>query len=277
MNVAMKQVHRGAKLRLVKSGPIAAGDNKLDYTSTNAFIEFGVDISAYHGNHKIVVTDSAGKSASGYLHSVAPGGLALGANVITTNAGFETGGTGDNFNGGAEIDDGTSDTFVDWYTVAINDGLGNKAEATATVKSGSVAVKLQRTTATPNVNRDPAVTVGRVYKLSYWARGDGTRAGNVLYGNLGLGLTSTGITDTTYAEVSHYGTALAANGVLYLTSPTAPGIAYFDDIALEPLTDCAATGALIVSTLGGSTRSWTSVDTGFNPNLACTYAIYRVR
>ena len=65
----------------VASGSIAAGDNKLDYTSTNAFVEFGVDISAYHGNHKIVVTDSAGKSAEGYLHSVAPGGLALSGEI----------------------------------------------------------------------------------------------------------------------------------------------------------------------------------------------------
>lgn len=66
---------------LVASGSIAAGDNKLDYTSDNAFVEFGVDISAYHGNHKIVVTDSAGKSASGFLHSVAPGGLTLSGEI----------------------------------------------------------------------------------------------------------------------------------------------------------------------------------------------------
>ena len=67
---------------LVATGSIAAGDLKLDYTSDNAFIEFGVDISAYHGSHKIVVTDSASKSATGYLHSVAPGGETLGGEIL---------------------------------------------------------------------------------------------------------------------------------------------------------------------------------------------------
>ena len=78
-------INKDSNIRLDKnglySGTIAAGYNKLDYTSDNAFIEFGVDISAYHGNHKIVITNSAGKSAEGYLHSVAPGGLTLSGEI----------------------------------------------------------------------------------------------------------------------------------------------------------------------------------------------------
>jgi hypothetical protein len=63
----------------VQSPPV---DNKLDYTSDNAFIEFGVDLSSYQtGRHAIKVTDSAGKSASGYLHSVAPGGETLSGEI----------------------------------------------------------------------------------------------------------------------------------------------------------------------------------------------------
>jgi len=64
--------------------------------------------------------------------------------------------------------------------------------------------------------------------------------------------------------------------VIDIANYSAPGSVDIDNFSAKALTDCAATGALIVSTLGGSTRSWTSVDTGFNPNLACTYEIYDV-
>ena len=63
---------------LVAQGSIAAGTNKLDYTSDNSFVEFGVDLSTYRDEkHRIVVTDSADKSASGYLSNIAPGGETL--------------------------------------------------------------------------------------------------------------------------------------------------------------------------------------------------------
>lgn len=67
---------------LKTSGNIAAGDNKLDYTSANAFVEFGVDLSAYQdGNHKIYVTDSAGKVAQGFISGTAPGGLTFSGEI----------------------------------------------------------------------------------------------------------------------------------------------------------------------------------------------------
>lgn len=62
-------------------GSIASGSNKLDYTSDNAFIEFGVDISMHQGSGMIEVIDSADKSAQGYLHSLAPSGETLGSEI----------------------------------------------------------------------------------------------------------------------------------------------------------------------------------------------------
>ena len=94
------------------------------------------------------------------------------ANLIQ-NPGFETGGTGGNFNGGAEIDDGISDNFDDWTEGGVNDGAGDKVEATATVQAGAVACKLTRTTATVSVRQSLASTAGKVYRSTSWSRGSG--------------------------------------------------------------------------------------------------------
>jgi hypothetical protein len=229
--------------KLVASGSIAAGDNKLDYTSTNAYIEFGVDISPYHGNHKIVVTDSAGKSASAYLHSVAPGGETLGDELITN---------------------GTFDADTDWSKdtgVTIEDGVlrftnvGNNKGAGQSGASSQLGKVLYYTV--DLADRSGAYVRGLLYStnfplpaLSTWST-NGTKTGYII-------CTST-YTDITIANYS------------------VDGSGDIDNFSAKALTDCAATGALIVSTLGGSTRSWTSVDTGFNPNLACDWKIYRVR
>ena len=82
-----------------------------------------------------------------------------------------------------------------------------------------------------------------------------------------------------WQSIDNYFTAMvsSSNAYLNLFGEISTGDnTYYDAISLKRLTDCAATGALIVSTLGGSTRSWTSVDTGFNPNLACEWKIFRV-
>ena len=73
-----------------------------------------------------------------------------------------------------------------------------------------------------------------------------------------------------------YHTAVAGILNLYLRSSLNSLTIDMSTIVVQQVTDCAATGALIVSTLGGTTRSWTSVDTGFDPNLACDWKIFRV-
>jgi len=74
-------------------------------------------------------------------------------------------------------------------------------------------------------------------------------------------------------EPDHFGVGLEAGEYF-----TADGSEVIDaNNTVLPIHSPAATGSLIVSTLGGATRSWTSVDTGFNPNLECDWKIYRVR
>jgi len=217
----------GKKFIQVASGSIAAGDNKLDYTSDNAFIEFGVDISAYHGNHKIVVTDSAGKSASGYLHSIAPGGVTLGGDVMS----------GWDFTSGFSILGPAS--IIDANSFS---GIGGVLKNYLTEKQLYKISNSGASTATCDVRVcTQAGTVLKIFSLNDFS----------------------------------YVTAIPLYIYIQVRNST-DGTTDVTTLKAEPVTDCPATGALIVSTLGGSTRSWTSVDTGFNPNLACEWKIFRV-
>lgn len=234
---------------LVASGSIAAGSNKLDFTSDNAFIEFGVDLSPYHGNHKIVVTNTAsGYSADGYLHSVAPGGETLGASVILNGdfSGTWTGGLPQSHDLSGAIT-GTSYLEAD----DVNDRLRIISDGTSIGVRQTVFTVKTMYKFTVNVQ---TVTSGTIKtQLS----GDASK----------IIISGTGVT-TGYRNADVAYCSLVRNEACDVI---------VNSWAAEPLTDCAATGALIVSTLGGSTRSWTSVDSGFDPNLACAYKIYRVR
>jgi len=97
----------------------------------------------------------------------------LGAELVL-NPGLETGGTGGNFNGGAEIDDNTQDGFTSW-TVSADDG-NRRVEATATKHGGNYAAKLYRITDSPVINQAFSVTSNALYKCSVWTQGDGTNS-----------------------------------------------------------------------------------------------------
>ena len=246
---------------------------------TAFFQAVGVDLSPYVGD-LLILTDSTGKQAYGYIKA-AGGGETLGAEKCT-NGDMESGGTGGDFNGGAEIDDGTSDTFTNWTNESVNDGLGNKSEATATVHGGSVAVKQTRTTAVARpLKLMTGLTTGGVYKLNAWVRGNGTvgpyyyiyDADNNVYMVVSAELNKT----VTYGEVSKYITLPSGcTRIRFAFAPSAVGgVTYGDDYSFKQVTDCATTGVRIVSTPNGSTQNWASITSGFNPNdAAMTFDIY---
>lgn len=143
-------------------------------------------------------------------------------------------------------DDGTSDTFDGWTRAGVNDGAGNKVEATTTAQSGSYAVKLTRTTNAnePELYQDVTVTEATDYLLTGYARGDGTARPRVL------------IEDRSHAAANQYLTARvslpAATGYAAFAVPfTTPvgctsvrvhllssdqyqayGVVYFDNLSL---------------------------------------------
>lgn len=153
-----------------------------------------------------------------------------------TNTGLETA-TG-------SVDDGTSDTFTGWDNAYVNDGAGNKVESTATAQAGSKAVKLTFGTGWPYMYQGFIVQPGSWYKLTFYTRGDGTKAGYYhayLY-NASTTQTiqekSTGVTGTTYTLVTLYFQAPADyyNGFLILGAPLTAGTAYYDTVSLKQIT-----------------------------------------
>jgi len=146
---------------------------------------------------------------------------------LLDNPGFETAG-----GGGVDI-------WADWIESASDGALANEV---GSVHSGSDAAKI---TAGLSVNtlvyQDVTVTAGKMYRFLVWTRGDATYAGQyVIYDQTGgadiIGLSSTGVTAATYAEVDV--AFIAPVGCvtvrIYLWCPsTNTGVAYFDDVSVK--------------------------------------------
>jgi len=157
--------------------------------------------------------------------------LASGGAELITNGGFET------YTG--TRDDGASDTFTGWTAALIADGLGNKCEATATAQAGSAAVKFSRALGAPYIYQTITVTPGKLYRLHFWTRGDGTRSGQYKVRNHTAGAdiiaqTSTDVTGTTYTERSVIFAAPAGcvSVGVYVYAPSTAGTAYFDGVSV---------------------------------------------
>jgi hypothetical protein len=183
----------------------------------------------------------------------------LGSELVL-NGGFETGGTGTNFNGGTEVDDGTSDTFTSWTNADVNDGNGNKIEATATAQAGSYAAKMTHTTTNPYTMQSISVTPGYSYKSSLQSRGDGVEQGYFKW------LTSTNVIlvfkdvpeDASYsATVSYFRIPTNVTQIsVLLYGAAAPGIVYYDAVSLKRNTEPDTYQIFAPSTAAQSLLSW---------------------
>jgi len=236
---------------VVASGSITAGNLLADLTSDNAFVApVGVDLSSYQdGRHIFRAVDSSGYVAFGFIMSTPPSGPTLGGAI------FE--------------DDCADDSTATWGGIV--DTLifdTDHYELTRNGTSGRCR----------NTSGFAALTSGALYKFSASIK-DGTVASVPV----GFRLTdivtisqSETIFTTTAASVerAHYATA---NGieqyVQFYIIPSINGNIEFKLMSLKQLTDPASTGARIVSTKGGATRSWTYRHASFNPNSSCTFEV----
>ncbi len=152
---------------------------------------------------------------------------------LVTNGGFET------YTG--TQDDGTTDSFANW-TVADEEGT---VEATATVHSGSNAVKLVRTSGNTNSNikimEDFTVKGNKKCRLLFYTRGDGTNEGmwslyDVTNSKYIKEYTATGVTGTTYTEVAYkFETDANTTSIrIQLTANDTTNLAtiYYDDVSI---------------------------------------------
>ncbi len=163
---------------------------------------------------------------------------------------------------------------ANWANWVENEGDGSLVDEPTLVHGGSHAAKATAgVSADTYVYQDATVTAGKLYKLTFWTRGDGTYAGRYrVYDNTNaadtIALASTAVPGTTYAQVTAYFTAPAgcSSVRLYLECPSAAGgIAYFDDVSIKEVTHVGATGVHIVSAVG-TTRNWLTIPSGFDYN-----------
>jgi len=158
---------------------------------------------------------------------------------LLSNPGFESGGTGGDFNGGAEIDDGATDNFANWAEAGV--GGGDLLEATATVHAGSVALKATHGNMGCYIVQYPGPTANTLYLYSFWTRGDGAIGGQyAVYDNSNASYITpsarvdTGVTGAAYTRINFAFSTRASvtTHTVYCASPSGAGTAYFDDVSL---------------------------------------------
>ena len=203
---------------------------------TAFFQAVGVDLSPYVGD-LLILTDSTGKQAYGYIKA-AGGGETLGTEII------------------AAADDRTFASDTGWWT-----------QQGTTIAAGVCSFDA------PQYNGLYRVAVTLVTNALY--KGTATIS-NYVDGNLAMvcyekvSPTVTGDGAKTFYVTSNGTSTIRWNQRAALT-----GTFDLDDVSIKQVTDCAVTGVHIVSTPNGSTQSWASITSGFNPNdAAMTFDIY---
>lgn len=148
---------------------------------------------------------------------------------LVANPGFETAGAG-----GADV-------FSAWYEVNSNGAI---AQDTGVYCGGLASVKLtDGSTDNTYVRATFGVLPGKTYTFSFWTRGDGANAGRYSVYDVSnainiVALTSTGVTGTTWTQVTFNLTAPAGCYIIQF-NPRSPApndsYAYFDDVSVTLL------------------------------------------
>ena len=148
----------------------------------------------------------------------------LGAELVS-NPGFETAG-----GGGADV-------WASWGETASDGAIANEV---VEVHGGADAAKLTQgaSVATQLYSNGPVTVIGKLYEVSFWARGDGATAGQYSVGGNGIIQVTTGIPGAVYTKVINYFVATTTGSHrLYLKPGGTNGdIAYFDDISIKEVT-----------------------------------------
>jgi hypothetical protein len=241
------EIYKVLSAPVVATGTIAAGAMKMDTTTANAFSEFGVDLSAYQdGRHILALYNTTGGYAAlAHISATAPGGETLAT-------------TGGPLNNGELVTDPGFDDDGSWtkdtgWTIS-----GSKAVATSVLVNQCV----YQTISYPVGGLVKLVSIMDVLTLGTWTEyvpGLGT---------VFLNNHSTADTFTYYrnAVVGTQRIGLCATTTLTGTSP---------NISAKQVTAPATTGALLLSTKGGS-RGFIDKSASFNPNAEITYKVLYV-
>jgi len=215
------------------SGLNAQTFKRGDFTATNAFYWSDVDLSAYAGTdsgstpYQILLTDGAGKTASGFIGAV---------------------GAGETLSPTELLLDPTFDDTLEWIKGTNWTVSGGKAIA-AVVSWAAISA-------------DANHVFGQLWKGTVIC--DALTTGSFqLQIQWSLCPTIFNTTGTKADYLTCLATEVSRIGICGYTSNSS---GTFTDASFKRVLDPPSTGVHIVSAYGGSTRAWTSIDSGFNPN-----------
>jgi hypothetical protein len=228
---------------LVASGNIAANLALIDSTTANAFIGGGPNFTPYQtGYYKVRLKNTVGGgTAIAWISATAPSGEALSGVELITNGDFSS--------------DEPPGTAWDRH------GL-------AWIITGGVAVS--GSDADFNwLRQQPATVVGTLLKATV----DIVRTSGFVELRVNNVITQTISSANTY---SGYSTVDVSENNQGLYAPYSVFVGTANNFSLQRLTMPASTGALLLSSYGGS-RGFIRLDSAFNPNAAMTYEVFDAR
>ena len=250
------------------SGTLTSGNARLSLIDGAAFIwANGVDLSAYAGvdgtstPYMIQVTDSAGKSAWGYLGAQGSG-VTYGSNLCL-NGEFETDLSGWGWANGtiSRVSGGYSGT----YCLELND-TATGAHGFAYYSRSLTGVRRALLELDFRAKRGAHTTGWKAWLADYdtWASVTSVPTGS----------------STSWTAATAYGTQIGDGWhiIYHSQDPVgATGTLLLDAVRVRQVVEGPATNSLhIVSTPNGSTRNWTYIEPGFAPGVSHSSVTYRI-
>jgi hypothetical protein len=263
--------------------------NHGDFTPANAFFWSSLDLSHFAGTdlgstpYRIELLDATGKKATGYLAGVGAGET-LGPE-ITLDGGLE------NWS--------TPTDAVDWAEYISGSSILNRDGTEQ--RSGTYCARLD-VDISGNITyltQNYTLVLNKPYRLAFYYKNSttGKKARPDFRSNDASWLLRVDGTwfygpptypDDCWIDCPNSNGVYSAISIsfspkigytifsLYLAgeSKALGSSIWYDDVSLKLITDPPATAVHIVSSLNGTTRNWTSIESGFDPNAIASWAIY---
>lgn len=236
------EIYRVLDAPVVATHNLAAGELQADMTTASAMSQAtGVDFTALGyqtGEYIFTGYDATVKLAAAYISATDPGG-----EVAPTELYVDPG-----------FDDSTK-----WSNIGVGWTVDSGGNGKAIGSAADIGTKVSDTS--------PTIVVGGLYKhiitpSAYTSGGWRHHLANASYG----------VVRTDGSSNTYYHTFPNGGGAYGVIAAGSALTAEFSDISLRRLTDVATTGALLLSTQGGS-RGWLKQEAGFNPNGAVTLKV----
>ena len=247
----------------------------IDATAAGAFIDDTASLAKFAGAsgatpYYVVCTDSAGKTATGYLGAA---GAGEGTTETVTDGGLENWASATDLTSWTE---GLSGGTVTRETVDLRPGT-----------VGTSSCKIVSSTSS-HVRQNITLVPNALYRLTLWYKTQSGKNFNIRLTNSGLNVylqsngtwgTPTGniqVSNTSWTQYTIYFNAHASytNYILYCNGYSSSGTYYVDDVSLVRITDPDSTGLHVYDGYNSTDRGWASTEAGFDPITIASYSIY---